>query len=114
MRRNLPGGAWFRHQARLAKQELGVKIDELPRDPNFRRWEREGEIQRSYALFTGGRAVSENLQLDRLLPGPRPDQKDETVPLDSHGTMASRAPRANSKLESVMASGSFSIVVVGR
>ena len=66
--RDIPGGAWFRHQARLARLELKMPPDNNPqawRNPN-----RAGrnELETTYELFTGGRAISENLQLDRSLP----------------------------------------------
>lgn len=64
---SLPGAAWFRHQAREARESLGAAIaaavvpsDQLRALNNF-------ELAESYALFSGGRAVSENLQLDRDL-----------------------------------------------
>jgi len=67
-RRRIPGAAWFRYQARTARErriEIGTAEDEL-RDIAQRR-ARETDTQQSYALLTGGRAVSENLALDRLL-----------------------------------------------
>ena len=33
-----------------------------------------GLIEDTYDLFTGGRAMSENLQLDRAVPGTKPDE----------------------------------------
>ncbi len=65
--RDIPGGAWFRHQARLARIELKMSPDDPQawRNPNqFRR----DNLTTTYDLFTGGRAISENLQLDRTLP----------------------------------------------
>lgn len=64
---NLPGAAWFRHQANQARQSLGdaIPADAVPRDQFQAR--NEFELAESYALFSGGRAVSENLQLDRQL-----------------------------------------------
>ena len=59
--RDIPGGAWFRHQARLTSGEMVRSWVQVPRFP------REGFLD-SYDLFTGGRAISENLQLDRVLP----------------------------------------------
>ncbi|MBN2022438.1 MAG: hypothetical protein JW809_06550 [Pirellulales bacterium] len=83
LQRNLPGAAWFRHQMRLAQHELGQRTDNVAPEDTRAEWAPGSEVDRTYALFTGGRAVSENLQLDRLLPGPRPGQKDELVSLDS-------------------------------
>jgi hypothetical protein len=71
--RNLPGAAWFRHQALAAAKELGREtnsgIDAITGLPSGAppRW-RESEFEDTYDLFTGGRALSENLQLDRVLP----------------------------------------------
>jgi hypothetical protein len=50
------------------------------------RWDRAGtnQIDRTYALFSGGQAISENLQLDRELLFPRGNnQNDKPVSLDS-------------------------------
>lgn len=66
--RDLPGAAWFRHRARLARKALGT-ADPTPAAPPrpLRGRQRAGELADTYALFTGGRAMSENLQLDRVL-----------------------------------------------
>jgi len=80
--RDLPGGAWFRHQARLARAELGLQTNE--RQSLGNRWPRGGradDLTQTYDLFTGGRAMSENLQLDRQLPPARPDENP--VKIDS-------------------------------
>jgi len=80
----LPGAAWFRHEAWLASQELGEKAEGQPARPAAA-WPgfAEDEVQRTYALFTGGRAVSENLQLDRLLDAPEAGVTDRMVAIDS-------------------------------
>lgn len=67
---DLPGAAWYRHQAeatRRALQELGVQVTFDPdgRLNNSRR--RRRELQDTYDLFTGGRALSENLALEEVL-----------------------------------------------
>ena len=66
---NPPGAAWFRHEMREATKQSGntnaLEADSLPRFNNRRR---ESELEDSYDLFSGGRAMSENLQLDRVLP----------------------------------------------
>lgn len=64
--RDLPGAAWFRHQVRVAQAALGRETAGVTPEPQARP-EREGEVARTFALFTGGRAVSENLQLDRAI-----------------------------------------------
>jgi hypothetical protein len=59
------GSAWFRHQRHQAQQQLGVAANtpnQIGRAP-FRRL--NGGFDDTYDLFTGGRAISENLQLDR-------------------------------------------------
>jgi hypothetical protein len=82
---DVPGGAWFRHQAKEAQKALGNKADDRNNNPNLQqpRWDGTGEIERSFELFSGGRAVSENLQLDRILPESRVTDKDTTVAVDS-------------------------------
>src|SRR5438874_10843722 len=65
--RNIPGGAWFRHQLDTCK---GSKPALDAREPRHR--ERGDSQQELFGLFSGGRAISENLQLDRnmLAQGP--------------------------------------------
>lgn len=74
-RRQLAGGlgaAWYRYQIETAHKALGALSQE---DRNRlarispQRWNgnRTNELDRTYDLFSGGRAVSENLQLDREL-----------------------------------------------
>src|SRR5690606_15290143 len=64
--RALPGSAWFRFRARQAADAIGEQADEAELQP----WRptQIPEFERAFALFTGGRAVAENLQLDRALP----------------------------------------------
>ncbi len=66
-RANIPGAAWFRHQVRETQRELGMKppVDDPAR---LRGIQRRGGSASTYELFSGGRAVSENLQLDREMP----------------------------------------------
>ncbi len=67
-----PGAAWFRHQADEARREVEKleKPKEQGRDDTRLWWRRPraSELEETYSVFTGGRALSENLQLDRLLP----------------------------------------------
>ena len=71
----VPGGAWFRHEARKAREALGEKLGDLnagrpnPNGPIVNR----GSVEDTYELFSGGRALSENLQLDRALPAAKRD-----------------------------------------
>jgi len=53
----IPGGDWFRYQAG----------DAYTSDERARRWRNLGEFDSSFNMFTGQRAVSENLALDREL-----------------------------------------------
>jgi hypothetical protein len=67
--RNIPGGAWFRHQEiETARQRGGTVADRPNAGFNPRRggsWDQGYDS--TYELFSGGRALSENLQLDRAL-----------------------------------------------
>lgn len=78
LQQGIPGAAWFRHQANLARQELGEKQPAIDQA-----WQRGGGRveDNMYDLFSGGRAVAENLQLDRALMV-RGDAKDD-VKVDS-------------------------------
>ncbi len=71
MSRDIPGGAWFRHEAREAEVALNKKPGELAANANVPAPQRpfQGDLAATYELFSGGRAVSENLQLDRTLRG---------------------------------------------
>lgn len=62
--RALPGSAWFRHREDEARRALGEDAASAPPQagPEF-----EGELDTTFDLFSGGRAVAENLQLDREL-----------------------------------------------
>ncbi len=80
--RGVPGAAWFRHEMRSAEQALrGTDHDTATRRGASVRGRRTDDLEETYALFTGGRAMSENLQLDRVLQTTA--QGEETVPLDS-------------------------------
>ena len=81
--RRTPGAAWFRHQIRLANTELGESDSATDTSRQGRRRPRPGsdDLTATYALFTGGRAVSENLALDRVLATTK--HARPTVSLDS-------------------------------
>lgn len=89
----IPGAAWFRYQADLTRADLTTLTNaNIPEGVAARRpFSRNDtvDIDDTYNLFTGGRAVSENLQLPRGLPpepaaDPNKPAKDETpVLLDS-------------------------------
>ncbi|MFW6286954.1 MAG: hypothetical protein ACOC29_03335, partial [Candidatus Sumerlaeota bacterium] len=60
--RNIPGAAWFRYQENQAALET--------EDQQLRRATRTNDrlYNDTFSLFSGGRALSENLQLDRDIP----------------------------------------------
>lgn len=66
---DLPGSAWFRHQVDITRHELGQTHD-TSAAPTVRRFfgRRGNQLEDTFALVSGGRALSENLQLDRVLP----------------------------------------------
>lgn len=70
----LPGAAWFRHQVRTT----GHTIAE--RNPHPGRPGPGNTPEDTYNLFTGGHAISENLQLDRPLAD-RPDGNANKIPI---------------------------------
>jgi hypothetical protein len=78
--RDIPGAAWFRHQAREAGLTLKLPPEQADRMPPWQRG-RTNELSQTYDLFTGGRAMSENLHLDRVLPRVAPNETP--VKLDS-------------------------------
>ncbi|MBO94773.1 MAG: hypothetical protein CMI32_07745 [Opitutales bacterium] len=69
--RDIPGAAWFRHQA-------DAKTPDGPQRPNR---PNRGDLEDTLDLFSGGRALSENLQFDRELR--LPEKGDATVKVDS-------------------------------
>jgi len=74
-----PGRAWFRHQARVLREErLGDLAKAAPDDRNPRP-RRGDDLEDTLRMFTGGRAIAENMQMDRILR-PR-TANEETVPL---------------------------------
>lgn len=79
---NLPGAAWFRHRQNSTNKALlrGGPLT-LPEQGRAQINARASRLEDTYELFTGGRALAENLQLDRLLQ-PR-QQGDLTVEVGS-------------------------------
>ncbi|HSV16618.1 MAG TPA: hypothetical protein VLI90_20305 [Tepidisphaeraceae bacterium] len=64
---SLPGAAYFRQRVRAARQELGKDAPpELPEQ--LAQSNHDDELDQTFGFASGGRAVSENLQLDRALP----------------------------------------------
>lgn len=80
LQRDLPGAAWFRHQVRDIANLQGRSVND-DRRRRFFGGRRDNDMENTFALFSGGRAVSENLQLDRTLPLTEPST--DTVKLDS-------------------------------
>jgi hypothetical protein len=68
--RGFPGGAWFRHEEAEAAKVRGTNAVPqrftAPFSPRRPSW--DDSYDATYDLFSGGRALGENLQLDRLLP----------------------------------------------
>ncbi|EEF59613.1 hypothetical protein [Pedosphaera parvula] len=74
LQRDVPGAAWFRHQQLEASKALKVSPDATSVRPTRFNRRSDFEPDDTYALFTGGRAISENLQLDRLLIETKPGE----------------------------------------
>jgi hypothetical protein len=72
-RLSIPGAAWFRHQADAAARalerpgEAASSARPGATGAGGRRPERPTGLEDTYEIFSGGRALSENLQLDRVL-----------------------------------------------
>lgn len=79
--RDIPGAAWFRDQVSRIDKQLGIKATDDNRRRRFFGTSRTSDFEDTFALISGGRAVSENLQLDRILP--EAEAAPETVPLSS-------------------------------
>ncbi|HEX3358210.1 MAG TPA: hypothetical protein VHS31_14655 [Tepidisphaeraceae bacterium] len=80
-----PGAAWFCFRADEAEKAL----DKIAGPSNTRtpRPTRGSDVEETYALFTGGRAVAENLQLDRAIAATKNEQP--TIDISSiHGLNA--------------------------
>lgn len=75
--RDLPGAAWFRHRLREARAQIAGREAGDARDPRPTPWATpHGEFDDTFDLFTGERAIAENLELDRVL---RPAEGDEAA-----------------------------------
>lgn len=60
------GAAWYRHQIRQVQLARDGRAQD-DANAGITRPMRESDIQRTFSMFSGGRAISENLQLDRRL-----------------------------------------------
>ncbi|MCP3919214.1 MAG: hypothetical protein GY711_27055 [bacterium] len=79
---DVPGAAWFRHRAdatRAELAELGVYPVLAPAAPRSSRRRRPSDLQDSYDVLTGGRALAENLALDSVL---EPEEDYQWVSID--------------------------------
>jgi len=65
--RGVPGAAWFRHEGAAARKALGEAGERPDGAPTGWSPSRPGDLEDTYLLFSGGRALSENLQLERIL-----------------------------------------------
>ncbi len=77
------GAAWFRHRL----DEIRKRLSDPPvsgNEPAVAQWENpttDDDLLETYGLFSGGRALAENLQLERAIPTAAPD--DSSVALSS-------------------------------
>ncbi len=89
---NIAGAAWFRHQMLEAQSRYKITDKTTPNTESnlsLNRFRQRSDIatddmsqlDRTYALFTGGRALSENLQLDRQIEST--DEQPQTIPVSS-------------------------------
>jgi len=76
----LPGSAWFRYQANRSRERLGLEAGAPPQTAGWSA-RRSTEIEDTYAAFTGWRAISEALALDRMPQAA--EAAEETVDIDS-------------------------------
>jgi len=68
LERNIPGGAWFRHLQKEAAKARGAQpVDRTGNPTGVNRRPLSDQPEDTYGLFSGGRAISENLQLDRVM-----------------------------------------------
>jgi hypothetical protein len=65
---NLPGAAWFRHQVAVLSGQPGALAETTPTPGRRFNGLNPNDFENTFELFSGGRALSENLQLDRALP----------------------------------------------
>lgn len=103
-----PGAAWFRYREFAARRAHPGEAEEIPPEAEpFRRQEIESELAATCAMFTGARAVAENLQLDRVMPRRGADEAEEervdvasivgvtTREIDWTGLLGEEAPQAD-------------------
>lgn len=100
LNQNIPGAAWFRYQVRSAQLAINpLAAQAQGRDPSPSN--RPGDLQDTYALFTGGRALSESLQLERVMPPRDPTREAVEVELASLRGISTKAMDWKAKLAGV-------------
>jgi len=77
-----PGGAWYRHQVLSISNETVDETERTMRERRTRRWSNDTDLNRTFDFYTGGRAISENMQLDRELRALE-DLSNLDTPIDS-------------------------------
>lgn len=75
-RRNIPGSAWFRFQADRCQRELQQQGERW----RFVRPSSGTNLDRTFALMSGARAIGENLQLERVIESDAASAK--RIPVD--------------------------------
>ena len=85
----VPGGAWFRHRFDAQRAALGADAPAASEPQAWNAWRDFREPVEALELFSGGRALYENLQLERGLPASA--DGEATVALDSLEGLTVRA-----------------------
>ena len=93
LNRRIPGGRWFRHEMRQSGSRVGTATpvttpNPVPFQSRFGRG--FSSVEDTFDLFSGGRAIAENLQLERATPAERPKSR----PSMSRRSRESRSPRS--------------------
>jgi hypothetical protein len=83
MQQGYTGSSWFRYQVRRLDKKIGTKLKLIAQRQRQFFGVRGTSITDTFALLSGGRALSENLQLGRELPQPRGNSVDNTVDIQS-------------------------------
>jgi len=81
LERDLPGAAWFRHQVAAARAARGAAPGGSgDTDGSFTTWRSRPEgFEDTFDLFTGERALAENLDIDRALRNLKDEKADVDV-----------------------------------
>ncbi|MCA9128281.1 MAG: protein kinase [Planctomycetales bacterium] len=65
--RRIPGSAWFRNRAEFAARQLGTIAEDANLQEVRAARQASSPVDNTYDLWSGGRAISENLRLDDVL-----------------------------------------------